>query len=314
MSKKITIIGAGSVGAAIGYTIAVKGLAPEVLFIDVAEEKAKGEAMDIYQGTSFCTPIELRAGGYEDAVGSDVVVVTSGLPRKPGQDRLELAQTNVDIIKQIAPQITKYAPDAMYIFVSNPVDVITYVFTKISGIAENRIVGTGTLLDTARLQTALAERLVINPKNVHAYVMGEHGESSFIPWSIANVAGVNVSELGQADAYSGKDIHLDLAEIEDYVRKSGTTIISRKGYTNYAIAICVCHLIECLSNYDNAVCCVSTMMHGEYGIDDVCLSIPCVVGPGGVKGKILAHMKDSEMAKLKASARTLKAVIEKIEI
>ena len=314
MSKKITIIGAGSVGATIGYTIAIKGLASEVLFIDVAEEKAKGEAMDIYQGTSFCTPIELHAGSYEDAIGSDVVVITSGLPRKPGQDRLELAQTNVNIIKQIAPQIVKYAPDAMYILVSNPVDIVTYVFTKISGIPENHIVGSGTILDTARLQTALAERLVINPKNVHAYVMGEHGESSFIPWSIANVAGVNVSELAQADAYSGKDIRLDLTEIEDYVRKSGSTIISRKGYTNYAIASCVCHLIECLSNYDNAVCAVSTMMHGEYGLDDVCLSIPCVLGPGGVKGKILAHMTDPEMARLKNSAHSLRAVIEHIEI
>ena len=314
MSKKITIIGAGSVGAAIGYTIAIKGLAPEVVFIDVAEEKAKGEAMDIYQGTSFCTPIELKAGGYADAEGSDVVVITSGLPRKSGQDRLELAQTNVNIIKQIAPQIVKYAPDAMYIIVSNPVDITTYAFTKISGIPENHIVGSGTLLDTARLQTALAERLVINPKNVHAYVMGEHGGSSFIPWSIANVAGVNVSELGQADAYSGKNIELDLDEIEKFVRSSGSTIIARKGYTNYAIAICVCHLIECLSNYDNAVCAVSTLMHGEYGIDDVCLSVPCVLGPGGVKGKILAHMKDSEMAKLRSSARTLRGVLENIEI
>ena len=197
---------------------------------------------------------------------------------------------------------------------SNPVDIVTYAFTKISGIPENHIVGSGTILDTARLQTTLAERLVINPKNVHAYVMGEHGESSFIPWSIANVAGVNVSELSQADAYSGKDIRLDLNEIEDYVRKSGNTIISRKGYTNYAIAVCVCHLIECLSSYDNAVCAVSTLMHGEYGLDDVCLSIPCVLGPGGVKGKILAHMTDAEMARLKSSAQSLKNVIEHIEI
>ena len=312
MSKKITIIGAGSVGAAIGFSIALKGLAPEVLFIDVAQEKAKGEAMDIYQGTSFCAPIQLHAGDYADAVGSDVVVITSGLPRKPGQNRLELAQTNVDIIRQITPEIIKYAPDAMYIFVSNPVDITTYVFTKISGIPENHIVGSGTLLDTARLQTTLAERLQINPKNVHAYVFGEHGDSSFVPWSIANVAGVNVSEISKADAYSGKDIRLDLDEIADYVRKSGSIIINRKGYTNYAIAICVCHLIECLSNYDNAVCAVSTLMHGEYGIDDVCLSVPCVLGPGGVKGKIIADLTVSETDKLRASGRALRAVLDQI--
>ena len=313
MSKKITIIGAGSVGAAVGFAIAINGLAPEVLFIDIVRDKAEGEALDILQGTSFCAPIRLSAGDYADAAGSDVVVITSGLPRKPGQSRLELAQTNVDIIRQIAPQIVRYAPDAMYVIVSNPVDIITYVFTRISGVPEHRIVGTGTLLDTARLQTTLSEKLKINPRNVHAYVFGEHGDSSFVPWSIANVAGVSVSEIARADAYSGTDIRLNLDEIAAFVRSSGAYIISRKGYTNYAIASCICHLIECLSSYDNSVCVASTMMHGEYGVSDVCLSVPCVLGPGGVKGKIIADLTVSETDKLRASGRVLRDVLDQIK-
>ena len=194
MSTKITVIGAGSVGAAVTNDIMVQGIASEVVLIDINKQKAFGEALDIYQGAPFCSPAIVRSGDYEDAIGSNIVIITSGVPRKPGQTRLELAQTNVDILKSITPEIVKYAPNAIYIIVANPVDILTYVFTKISGLPENQIMGSGTVLDTSRLQSELAKRFCISPKNVHAHVYGEHGDSSFVPWSLATIANNKIND------------------------------------------------------------------------------------------------------------------------
>ena len=178
MGSKITIIGAGSVGATIAYTLSNENIASEIVMIDVNKEKLAGEVMDIMQGTGFRDPISIIAGDYEDAKGSDIVIITSGIARKPGQTRIELVQTNVDIIKSITPEIVKAAPDALYIIVSNPVDIITYVFTKLSGLPERQIIGSGTLLDTARLRSTLSDYFSVSEKNIHAYVFGEHGDSS----------------------------------------------------------------------------------------------------------------------------------------
>ena len=186
--SKITVIGAGSVGSTIANDLMIQGISSEIVLIDVNKQKAFGEAMDIYQGAPFCSPTIVRSGDYDAASGSDIVIITSGLPRKAGQSRLELAQANVNIIKDIAPQITAAAPDAIYIIVSNPVDVLTYVFHKISGVPESHIIGSGTILDTSRLQSTLAKRFCISPKNVHAHVYGEHGDSSFVPWSLVHIA------------------------------------------------------------------------------------------------------------------------------
>ncbi len=307
MTRKITIIGAGNVGSTIGYTIATKRLASEVLFIDIAQEKAAAEALDIYQATPVNVPIKISSGEYKDAVDSDIVVITSGVARKPGQNRLDLAKTNVGIIKSIAKEIVQYAPHALYIIVSNPVDVLTYAFTKVSGIPESRIIGSGTLLDSARLKATLSQKLGINQKNVHAYVLGEHGDSSFVPWSMANVAGMNLVDFAK-NGYAGKSIDLDYDEIIEYVHKSGGAIIKGKGSTTYAIAASVCHIIESISSADNTVAAVSTLMHGEYGIDGVCLSVPCVLGPDGVKGKIIAGLTEEEQEKLRQSAEALRVV------
>jgi len=176
MENKVTIIGSGSVGATIAYTLTVKGMASEIVMIDINVEKSLGEALDIRQGTPFCAPVNIYAGSYEDAVNSDIVIITSGVARKPGQSRLDLAQTNVNIMKSVIPQITKYAPDAIYLLVANPVDVLTYQFSKYSGLPQNHVIGSGTLLDTARLRSRLAEYYHINQQNVHAYVLGEHGQ------------------------------------------------------------------------------------------------------------------------------------------
>ncbi len=313
--NKISIIGTGSVGSTIAYTLTVMGLASEIVMIDINSEKALGEALDIRQGTPFCEASSVYAGDYRDAENSDIVIITSGLPRKQGQSRLELAQTNVNIMKQIIPEITKYAPNATYIIVSNPVDILTYTFYKMSGLPENRIMGSGTILDTARLRSRLSEYYNINQSNVHAYVFGEHGDSSFIPWSVANISNVPITECRRLITNPDFDApELNFREIEQYVRKSGARVIARKGATFYAVSVSVCHICKCLLAGIDTTMTVSTMMHGEYGVDNVCLSTLNMVGHDGVRGKVNVPLTENELALLHRSADTLKDVINNLEI
>ena len=286
MSSKITIIGAGSVGSTIAYTLAHDEIASEIVLIDINKEKVEGEVMDIEQGTCFRSPISMVAGDYADAKGSDIVIITSGIARKPGQTRIELTQTNVNILKSITPQIVKEAPDAKYIIVSNPVDIMTYVFTKISGIPENQIIGSGTILDTARLRYGLSEHFKVAQKNIHAYVFGEHGDTSFIPWTGAYISGLSTDEYYEVMKAHGKDIApLDREAMLEYVQKSGGQVIAKKGATFYAVSAMVCQLVSLLLAASDSIATVSSMLHGEYGIEDVCLSTLTLVGPNGIQGK-----------------------------
>ena len=315
MSTKITVIGAGSVGAAITNDIMVQGIASEVVLIDINQQKAFGEALDIYQGAPFCSPAIIRCGEYADAEGSDIVIITSGVPRKPGQTRLELAQTNVDILKSITPQIVKYAPDAIYILVANPVDILTYVFTKISGIPENRIIGSGTVLDTSRLQSELAKRFFISPKNVHAHVYGEHGDSSFVPWSLATIANNKIDDYKYNVSDNSRiNWNSDYEEVEQFVKTSGAQVIKAKGATFYAVAISVCHICKCILHGAGTALTVSTMMHGEYGVDDVCLSTLALVGKNGVQAKVHTPLNEEENAKMQNSANKLREIIDGLVI
>ena len=268
---KVTIIGAGSVGSTIAYTLAVQGIASEIVMIDINNDKASGEALDIRQGTPFCAPVTIYAGTYRDAVDSDMVILTSGIARKPGQSRLDLAQTNVDIVKSIIPQITTFAPDATYIIVSNPVDILTYVWCKLSELPENKIIGTGTILDTSRLRARISETYSINQQNVHAYVFGEHGDTS-------------------------------------------ARVIQRKGATYYAIALSTCHIVKCLIDGMDTTVTVSSMMHGEYGLYDVCLSTLNIIGRDGLRGKLLPTLTEEENALLHKSADSLREVIRGLSI
>ena len=315
MSSKITIIGAGSVGSTIAYTLSNEDIASEIVMIDVNKQKVAGEVMDIIQGASFRDPISVIAGDYEDASDSDIVIITSGIARKPGQTRIELTQTNVDILKDITPKIVSVAPNALYIIVSNPVDIMTYVFTKISGLPERQIIGSGTLLDTGRLRYALSEYFDIAQRNIHAYVLGEHGDSSFVAWSLAKISGASVDDYAKMMRCYGKEFgDLDKASMEEYVHKSGGKIIENKGATFYAVSVSVCRLCSLLLSAHNSISTVSTMLHGEYGIEDVCLSIPNLVGPDGATGKVPVHLTDEETEKLRHSAKVLKDVIAQISL
>ena len=315
MSSKITIIGAGSVGSTIAYNLSNNDPASEIVLIDINKEKVEGEVMDIVQGTSFRNPISIVAGDYEDAKDSDIVIITSGIARKPGQTRIELTQTNVNILKSITPQIVKEAPNALYIIVSNPVDIMTYVFTKISGLPENQIIGSGTLLDTARLRFGLSEHFEVAQKNIHAYVFGEHGDTSFVPWSCADVSGASLDDYAEMMRHLGKEPKpLDKAGMEEYVHKSGGIVIAKKGATFYAVSVAVCKLCGMLLSAYDSIATVSSVMHGEYGIEDVAISTLTLVGPNGVQGKVPLKLTDEEVAKLQKSANSLKEVISQIEL
>ena len=311
MSNKITIIGAGQVGSTIAYALTLRQIASEIVLIDIAKDRAMGEAMDIRQGTPFVGPVSVRDGDYEDAKDSDIVIFTSGVGRKPGQSRLDLTQTNVDITKTVIPLITKVAPNALYVIVANPVDILTYQFVKTSGIPENHIFGTGTMLDTARFRARIAENYKVGPTNVHGYVFGEHGDSSFVPWSLANIGSIPVDSFA-ASFTGGKLPDFDKNDIEDYIRKSGGIIINAKKFTNYGIAVTTANLVEAL-NYDtDSVLTITSMINGEYGINDVCLSIPTLIGCKGIKGHIAAPLTDDEVEKLRHSAECLKDVINQV--
>ena len=315
MSKKVTVIGAGNVGSTIAYTLSLGEIASEIVLIDINKDKVEGEVMDIVQGTSFREPVSVIAGDYEDAKDSDIVVITSGVGRKPGQTRIDLAQINVNILKDITPKIVAVAPKALYVLVSNPVDVLTYVFTKISGLPENQIIGSGTILDTARLRYDLSHHFKVAQMNIHAYVFGEHGDTSFIPWSLADVSGCKLDDYEKFMIKQGiVENELDPEATLKYVQKSGGEIIAKKGATFYAVSASVNKILAALDAAYDSVATVSSMMHGEYGIDDVCISTMTLIGPDGVKGKIPVDLTEEEQQKLKASADALKAVIKSLEI
>ena len=313
--SKISVIGAGSVGATIANDLMIQGVASEIVLVDVNKSKALGEALDIYQGAPFHSPAIVRSGDYGDTVDSDIVIITCGIARTPGMSLLDLAQTNVDILKQVAASVVPHAPNAIYVIVSNPVDVLTYVFHKISGLHESQIIGSGTILDTSRLQSELAKRFYISPKNVHAHVYGEHGDSSFVPWSLVHIANNHIDDYKESSPDKMRiDWNRDYDEVEQFVKKSGAMIIENKGATFYAVSMSVCHICKCIYAGAGTALTVSTMMHGEYGVEDVCLSTLTLVDRNGVRGKISNKLTDEEIEKLHISANKLKAVIAQINI
>lgn len=308
--SKISVLGAGNVGATIAYTFAVNGTCSDVVLVDINEAKAKGEAMDIRHGISLSHNIDIKDGSYEDIAGSDIVVVTLGMARKPGQTRIDLTQNNVNIIKQVMPKVAEIAPDAVYVVVSNPIDILTYTILKCTNLKASQVVGSGTVLDSSRLRSAIAEKAEISPKSIHAYVFGEHGDTSFVPWSTTNIGGMNIFDYWKSIGRSEEE--LDTNAIEEGVRKAGAEVIKRKGATFYAIALSVNKICDTILRDSNSILTVSTMANGRYGIDDVCLSLPCIVNGHGIAGEITPPLLDEELEKLRKSADALKSVISQI--
>jgi len=312
MSKKITILGAGNVGATVAYTLTQGSLASEIVLIDINRAKAEGEAMDIIHGAPFSTPLNIYAGDYYDAAGSDLVIVTSGIGRKPGQSRLELANTNTELIREIAPKIASYCPNAVYVIVSNPVDVLTYAFIKYSGLPASQVIGSGTMLDTSRLRALVSKRLSVSAKNIHAYVFGEHGDSSTFPWSVTSVIGMDFKQYCRAiHHYTEEQTEVFLRGVEKDVREAGGEIIKRKGATYYAVSTCVSTIAKAIFSGNDSVLTVSCLAHNRYGIkEDVCLSLPCILGPKGIVREVDPPLLPEELTAVQESAKVLRKTLD----
>jgi L-lactate dehydrogenase len=305
---KIAIVGgAGAVGASAAYALMMSGLASEIALVDVNERRAEGEAMDLMHGAPFVRPVTIRSGGYAECAGAAIVVVTAGAAQKPGETRLDLVRKNTEILRGMIPQIAAAAPDAILLIVSNPVDVLTYAALKFSGLPSGRVVGSGTVLDTARLRALIGQRLDVDPRSVHGYVIGEHGDSEVVVWSRATVAGLPIDEFcGQRNRPCPDHMQDEIAE---QVRRAAYEIIERKGATYYAIGLGVRHVVEAILRDQNTILTVSTLMQGQFGLDDVCLSLPCIVDHGGVEDVLMPKLSEGELTALRRSAQVLKDTI-----
>ena len=307
---KAVVIGAGQVGAATAYTLMLSGLVSELVIIDLNENKAKGEALDIVHGMPLCPPAEVYAGDYPDCAGADIVIITAGANQKPGETRLDLLAKNRAVFGSIVPQAVKYAPEALYLVVTNPVDALTLETIRLSGLPAGRVIGTGTVLDTSRLRYLLSQHTGIDPRNIHAFVLGEHGDSEFVAWSRASIAGMTLDEYC-ADCGRCKGPLSDIldSDIEQQVRRAAYSIIELKGATYYAIAVAVRRIVEAILRDEQSILTVSTLLEGQYGLGGVCLSVPAVVGRKGVERVLEAGLSEDEKARLIASARAVKAAM-----
>lgn len=311
LKPKIAIIGVGYVGSTYAYSLMISGLAREIVLIDKNMALAQGVALDLNHGLSFAPPVRIWAGNQEDCVNADMVVVTAGANRKPGQTRTDLAQENVNIFKKIIPDLVKYAPDAVYLVVANPVDILTYVTLKLSGLPEGRVIGSGTVLDTARLKYTISEQCKIDPGNVHSYIIGEHGDTELPVWSNASIAGFSISTYCRQ--YAGiKDPEKVLDELFHKVKNSAAEIIEAKGATNYSIALAMQRITRSVLRNENTILPVSTLINNYYGIDDVCISIPSHVTRQGVDEYLKITLDEKEQDLFRHSANTLKKVIRDV--
>jgi L-lactate dehydrogenase len=301
---KISIIGgAGAVGATAAYAIMNSGLASEIVLVDVNAHRVEGEAMDLAHGAPFVRPVTVRSGTYEDCAGSTVVVITAGAAQKPGESRLELVRRNTEIFRSIVPQVAAAAPGSILLVVANPVDVLTYAALKFSGFPPGRVIGSGTVLDTGRLRALIGQQLAVDPRSVHAYVIGEHGDSEVVVWSRASVAGMPLGEFCSQRGTSCEDEMQE--QIAHQVRRAAYEIIERKGATYYAIGLGIRHIIESILGDQNTVLTVSTLLDGQFGVSDICLSLPSIVDHSGVEVVLAPALSDDELAAFRESARVV---------
>lgn len=308
--QKIAIIGCGFVGAACAFALMQSGMFSEMVLIDVDRNRAEGEAMDISHGTPFAKPIRIYAGDYDDIHDAAIIVITAGANQKPDETRLDLVHKNVKIFQSIIPKIKENNYGSILLVVSNPVDILTYVAGKLSGFTENRVIGSGTVLDTARLKRALSERLTVDSRSVHAFIIGEHGDSEIAAWSGANISGIPLSDFCEL---RGHFEHVkNTARIAEEVKNSAYEIIEKKQATYFGIAMSVRRICEVILRDEKSILPVSSMMYGEYGISDVALSMPAIVGKNGVETKVPIPLSDEELERLQQSASMLRDILDEV--
>lgn len=308
---KLVVIGAGSVGSTTAYTIMLGGLFNEIGIIDINRDKADGDAMDMNHGVSFVKPVTVTSGDYSICRDADIVVITAGAAQKPGETRIDLLKRNAHILEDIVGNIMKYAPDDVILLtVTNPVDVLTYITYKISGLPKNQVIGSGTVLDTSRLKYMISKKTGVDPRNCHTYIIGEHGDSEVAAWSVTNIAGMSMEEYCSA---TGACNIGDLDTMYNDVRNAAYEIINKKGATYYAIALAVARIVSCIAGEENSVLTVSSVFEGEYGIRDVCLSVPTKVGGNGVERIFEVGFSEDEMKGLKKSAEIMRHALDEVE-
>ena len=310
--QKAAIIGCGFVGTSIAFTLVQKGIFSELVLVDVNKDKAEGEVMDLSHGLPFAKEMEIKAGGYEDIADCVMIIITAGANQKPGETRLDLVHKNVAIYKSIIPEIVKYNQEAILLVVSNPVDIMTYTALKLSGYPKQRVIGSGTVLDTARLKYHLSRHLNVDSKSIHAFIIGEHGDSELALWSSANVSGIPLNHFCELRGYYDHEAATD--RIYKDVRDSAYEIIGKKGATYYGVAMAVERIVECIIRNEHSILPVSVYMEGLYGLKDLCISIPTVVGQNGAEKILDIPLDNEEMEKLIKSTKELKAVLEAIEL
>ncbi len=306
----VAIIGAGSVGTTIAYSVMLQGLSSQITLIDVNRQKCEAEVKDLIHGLRFVPSVRVRAGQIEDCAGADVVVVTAGAKQKPGQSRLDLTQTNAEIFSRLIPAIADAAPDAIVLVVSNPVDVLTYVAGKLHGAGPQRVIGSGTVLDTSRFVTLIAERIGVNVRNVHAHIVGEHGESELPLWSSAHVANIPLAQFQPIGR--GPLTYQERHEIVESVRSAAGEIIAAKGATNWAIGLATARILEAILRNENAILTVSRCLDDFHGISGVCLSVPCMVNRSGAVPLESVSLSDLELRELMKSADVVRSAAQSI--
>jgi L-lactate dehydrogenase len=309
--RTVGIVGTGNVGIAAAFAVFLRGLASEIILVDKDVKRAEGEAMDLMHGQAFVGSMTVKAGGYEDLSSAQVVIISAGVAQKPSETRIDLLNRNVAVFKEIVSELDRHTPQSVLIIASNPVDILTFVTQKLSSRTPNRIIGTGTMLDTSRFRALLGRHYGVDPRSVHAYILGEHGDTEVPIWSTANIGGVSLIE----NLILGKRFEKDkMNQLFKHVRDAAYDIIDRKGYTNTAIGAAIVRLVEALLDDQKSVLPVSRMLNGEYGLTDVCLSVPSVIGITGVEETILPVLSETERQGLIQSASVLKDRLAKLSI
>lgn len=309
--QKVAVIGCGFVGSTIAYTLMQKGTFSEMVLLDAAQGKAEGEAMDISHGLPFAHAMDIYAGTYEDIADAAVVIITAGANQKPGETRLDLVQKNSRIMRSIISEVKRVNCEGILLIVSNPVDILTEVALRESGFPKERVIGSGTVLDTARLKYLVSEKLNVDSRNVHAFIAGEHGDSELAVWSCANIYGISIDEFAKIRGF--RDFTKEKDEIYHAVRDSAYEIIERKGATYYGIGMAAAKIAEAIIRDSHTVVPVSVSLNGEYGLSDLCLSIPAVIGSRGAEQVLEISLNAEEEERLRRSADELKEVLAQIE-
>lgn len=310
--RKAAMIGCGFVGSASAFCLMQSGLFSEIVLLDADRDKAEGEALDIAHGVPFAGGVKIYAGDYDDIVDAGIIIITAGANQKPEETRLDLVHKNVGIFKSIIPEIAKRNYQGILLIVANPVDILTYTAVKLSGMPENRVIGSGTVLDTARLKYKLGEHLGVDSRSVHAFIVGEHGDSEFAAWSSVNVSGIPLDDFCEfRDHYNHKE---NTARIAEDVKNSAYEIIQKKHATYYGIAMSVKRICEAIMQDEKSVLPVSVMMHGEYGVDNVALSMPAIVSKQGVQTHVPIPLNETERKQLTESAKTLAEIISQLDL